>query len=907
MSYQVLARKWRPNNFSELVGQEHVVAAISNALDNDRLHHAYLFTGTRGVGKTTIARIFSKSLNCELGMGSKPCGKCSTCVEIEQGNFVDLLEIDAASRTKVEDTRELLDNVQYRPSRGRYKVYLIDEVHMLSKHSFNALLKTLEEPPPHVKFLLATTDPQKLPITILSRCLQFNLKALSRAQIAQQLQHVFTQEQLQNEPEALAQIARAAQGSMRDALSLSDQAIAQGNGNVSLSIVTDMLGLMDKTQVLKLLNAVLNKQNESVFELVDFMSEQAVDYSQVLNELMSLLHQIALTQFVPDACKLETISARAIYQLAKNAVPEHIQLLYQIALQGKRDMPFAADARTGLEMTLLRMLAFSPVQVNTSVEELVAMTPSSAPSSGPSSGPSSAPLPMQDEHDPAIPTDDTPVETKETVVAAPAQAEETPQASTIATEVDNTQSVATPQDAPSTPSDFASSKDFTKDSDSIARQNSLTPQAMGSQSTHEDNAAVRNQVEDAAVVEDTRADEVKAQPFDDDEYHSAQMQDMEAQQAGILQEAEYFIQPQDQQAYDTNTAVDHQQEAPRQEALKPQSQSTESLLALRRKLTQAAEEEQENAPSVKKSEGGYDASQFLPGGSGPGVEPMAGTIPRNQPDTQANSTEKPSLPEQPSPEQSKPHAYSAQADAPYPNDADVPNAHHAELGETPPWATDDASHQASLDDINDIDEVSVNEVTVGEVPVNELSHEALALDEVTVPVDAQEEISENEQEIENTVFDPTAHLAQDLECEVDYEVPAFLESGEKVTIAPQLDKWSALITQMQVAALTKQLALHSEFTRDGDKVVLNLVQTKEQLNTESAKEQLQCALSDVLQQQITLEVHVGDAINTPFALQQSINRVRFEYAKQVVETNESICMFKDMFNAQVLNDSIKAR
>ncbi|MGY0623380.1 MAG: DNA polymerase III subunit gamma/tau, partial [Paraglaciecola chathamensis] len=393
MSYQVLARKWRPNNFSELVGQEHVVAAISNALDNDRLHHAYLFTGTRGVGKTTIARIFSKSLNCELGMGSKPCGQCSTCVEIEQGNFVDLLEIDAASRTKVEDTRELLDNVQYRPTRGRYKVYLIDEVHMLSKHSFNALLKTLEEPPPHVKFLLATTDPQKLPITILSRCLQFNLKALSRAQIAQQLKHVFNQEQLENEPEALAQLARAAQGSMRDALSLSDQAIAQGNGNVSLSIVTDMLGLMDKTQVLKLLNAVLNKQNDLVFELVELMSEQAVDYSQVLNELMSLLHQVALTQFVPDACKLETISARAIYQLAKNAVPEHIQLLYQITLQGKRDMPFAADARTGLEMTLLRMLAFSPVQSNTSIEELVAMTPS--PSTQPAPEQQTQPAPEQ--------------------------------------------------------------------------------------------------------------------------------------------------------------------------------------------------------------------------------------------------------------------------------------------------------------------------------------------------------------------------------------------------------------------------------------------------------------------------------------------------------------------------------
>ncbi|MEC9277434.1 MAG: DNA polymerase III subunit gamma/tau, partial [Pseudomonadota bacterium] len=287
MSYQVLARKWRPGKFSELVGQEHVVSAISNALDNDRLHHAYLFTGTRGVGKTTIARIFSKSLNCEEGQGANPCGQCNTCKEIEQGNYVDLLEIDAASRTKVEDTRELLDNVQYKPTRGRYKVYLIDEVHMLSKHSFNALLKTLEEPPPHVKFLLATTDPQKLPITILSRCLQFNLKAMSREQIVGQLQHILEHEQLPFEPQALTLLARAAQGSMRDALSLTDQAIAQGGNQVLASVVTDMLGLMDKNQLLKVVHAVVSKSPADVLQLVNDIAEQAPDYDNVHSELAS--------------------------------------------------------------------------------------------------------------------------------------------------------------------------------------------------------------------------------------------------------------------------------------------------------------------------------------------------------------------------------------------------------------------------------------------------------------------------------------------------------------------------------------------------------------------------------------------------------------------------------------------
>lgn len=368
MSYQVLARKWRPGKFSELVGQEHVVSAISNALDNDRLHHAYLFTGTRGVGKTTIARIFSKSLNCEEGQGANPCGQCNTCKEIEQGNYVDLLEIDAASRTKVEDTRELLDNVQYKPTRGRYKVYLIDEVHMLSKHSFNALLKTLEEPPPHVKFLLATTDPQKLPITILSRCLQFNLKAMSREQIVGQLQHILQHEQLPFEPQALALLARAAQGSMRDALSLTDQAIAQGGNQVLASVVTDMLGLMDKNQLLKVIHAVVSKSPADVLQLVNDIAEQAPDYDNVHSELASLLHQIALTQWVPEACKLETTSAKAIFQLAKTIPAEQVQLLYQIALQGRKDLPFAADGKSAFEMTLMRMMSFAP---NTPIDDTV--------------------------------------------------------------------------------------------------------------------------------------------------------------------------------------------------------------------------------------------------------------------------------------------------------------------------------------------------------------------------------------------------------------------------------------------------------------------------------------------------------------------------------------------------------
>nr|WP_136252158.1 DNA polymerase III subunit gamma/tau [Ningiella ruwaisensis] len=371
MSYQVLARKWRPQNFSELVGQQHVVDAITNALENNKLHHAYLFTGTRGVGKTTIARIFSKSLNCEEGQSANPCGKCDTCRDISDGRYVDLLEIDAASRTKVEDTRELLDNVQYRPTRGKYKVYLIDEVHMLSKHSFNALLKTLEEPPEHVKFLLATTDPQKLPVTILSRCLQFSLKALSREQIQKQLSHILHEENIAFEEQGLSQIARAAAGSMRDALSLTDQAIAQGNNKVSLATVVNMLGLLDKNQVLRLVKYICERDANNAMEQLAQITAESPDYSQVLSQLLALLHQIALTQIVPDVCKLETSHAKPVYTLAKSVSPEHIQLLYQIGLNGKRDLPYAPDALTGLHMTVMRMLAFSPAQnVNLDLSDL---------------------------------------------------------------------------------------------------------------------------------------------------------------------------------------------------------------------------------------------------------------------------------------------------------------------------------------------------------------------------------------------------------------------------------------------------------------------------------------------------------------------------------------------------------
>jgi len=361
MSYQVLARKWRPRRFADLVGQTHVSRALINALDHNRLHHAFLFTGTRGVGKTTIARILAKSLNCEVGVSSQPCGSCTTCREVDEGRFVDLIEVDAASRTKVDDTRELLDNVQYAPTRGRYKVYLIDEVHMLSGHSFNALLKTLEEPPPHVKFLLATTDPQKLPVTVLSRCLQFHLKRLSPELIQGQLEKILKAEGVDVDQAALSLLARSADGSLRDALSLLDQAIAFGGGNVSESEVRDMLGSIDNSIIGRILDAMAHNDAAAILAVVADAHERNADPDQVLDELLRALHEVALRQVVPSADEGHEDEDIAYRQLADTFSPEDVQLFYQIGLIGRRDLALAPDPQTGLEMSLLRMLAFRPV------------------------------------------------------------------------------------------------------------------------------------------------------------------------------------------------------------------------------------------------------------------------------------------------------------------------------------------------------------------------------------------------------------------------------------------------------------------------------------------------------------------------------------------------------------------
>ena len=364
MSYQVLARKWRPKSFSEVVGQQHVLKILSNALSLGRVHHAYLFSGTRGVGKTSIARLLAKGLNCESGITATPCGVCDNCREIEQGRFVDLLEIDAASRTKVEDTREILDNIQYLPSKGRFKVYLIDEVHMLSRSSFNALLKTLEEPPEHVKFLLATTDPQKLPITILSRCLHLHLNVLDTSLIAEQLKHILQLEQIESEPRAIQLLAKAANGSMRDALSLTDQAIALGNGKIDAASTASMLGTLDKAIPFSLINALYQNDGNTLMQQIDAAAVQGADWDNLLAESIALLHQIALLQVVPTALGDYADNEEQLRFLAQYMAPNDVQLFYQILLMGRKELAFAPDKKMGVEMSFLRALAFMPKNVD---------------------------------------------------------------------------------------------------------------------------------------------------------------------------------------------------------------------------------------------------------------------------------------------------------------------------------------------------------------------------------------------------------------------------------------------------------------------------------------------------------------------------------------------------------------
>ena len=942
MSYQVLARKWRPGKFSELVGQEHVVSAISNALDNDRLHHAYLFTGTRGVGKTTIARIFSKSLNCEEGQGSNPCGQCNTCKEIEQGNYVDLLEIDAASRTKVEDTRELLDNVQYKPTRGRYKVYLIDEVHMLSKHSFNALLKTLEEPPPHVKFLLATTDPQKLPITILSRCLQFNLKALSREQIVGQLNHILEQETLPFEPQALALLARAAQGSMRDALSLTDQAIAQGGNAVNASVVTDMLGLMDKNQLVKLLHAVVSKTPADVMQLVQDMSEQAPDYDHVLAELGSTLHQIALTQWVPEACKLETTSAKAIYQLAKSISAEQVQLLYQIALQGRKDLPFSSDGRSALEMTLMRMMTFAP------------STPLADAPSEIASGTVDSSLPIASaekktlisEQDAQSTTSIANSLSAESADAGSSSADEevfsneqdahsanVQDAETAADETDR----ARTHDISSSPdfADLATSQNKTSEPEASAHEKESYGEVASQQvkpwqpvAHLEDNqpsdanqSAINNQPTDSD--HSTGSDQPSGEhgkpdhtpsdlapfndmppadaymddmppPYDDDEssfmppdFADAQLTNAPLSDESPDTQSTHFA---SQQAGDSVTATTPTPEA--------QLTSTADMLALRQRLKQKRDENAEL--DAKKPEAKNQATSFVDRMSKASSQSSLDPSNEGQDDRQFKGTADDSSAQQ--------ELTTAPATAPLSSDISnansnagsntTSNASMQNQTDMPPWDTgtqhDDEPFTANEQDTHfdspmpDAAQYGGNSETARNEPQ---------------PLEPQR----LEPGPSDTRNDFSGEPVNQFTSQYQGKLAAYLDDGSKLVHASQIDKWSNDVEQMPIAGLLKQLVLHASFLRNDQGITLEIDNSQAHLLKDSAKQQLLDVLHHSFGEGENITITLGSPKQTPYALQQDIIAMRQAHAQSVVRTDETIQALLSAFDASIVTDSVKAR
>jgi DNA polymerase-3 subunit gamma/tau len=739
----------------------------------------------------------------------------------------------------------------------------------LSKHSFNALLKTLEEPPPHVKFLLATTDPQKLPVTILSRCLQFNLKALSRTQISQQLDFVLGEEGIPFDKEALSQLARAAQGSMRDALSLTDQAIAQGNGVVGLQIVTDMLGLMDKNQVLKLVYSVVQKDSKKVMQQVEFMSNQAPDYALVLAEVMSLLHQIALTQFVPDACKLETISARAIFQLAKTVPAEQIQLLYQIALTGKKDLPHAVDARTGLEMTLLRMLAFCPNNLKLDALDIVANTPD-------------VEVVLQQPNDQAKVNVTKGSITNDSASEMAHQSEATPETVSDAMDQKNVPVEVTDKNSP--PFHQKSSAEPLSE---IALEPSpeplpeFSPEHSLELAQQQNNQSQTDQVEPKeaelfAQQHDilTQAENFGHQPIDYDQYQPVTLDEQASVEfavdydhtgTGLNASEDMAMQTQALDSSAHSSPHSSSQASTHQHTDTKPNTSTADLIALRNKLKQSKSDKEEGAEQVKKSK---SATPFN----------LASIRKQNQ---EAESKSTAANDEKQSQDTQISLAQSAE-----PQVKLSPRADHT-IDNAPPWAVDINSQASPIDIPSDR-------------PVDTAMLEP-TFAPVISPFSAEKVLVQAE------AFDSKAHLDEENVGDVTIEIPAFLPNKQKVLKALQVDSWSQLIEDMQVTALTKQLALHSAFNQQGNTVKLTLLETKAHLISDTAEQQLKDAICLALNGPIELEIELGQPINTPYALQVKVNQVRKEYARDVVKNDPGIQLLKQQFAAKVDEQSIQAR
>ncbi|MCG7547016.1 DNA polymerase III subunit gamma/tau [Pseudoalteromonas sp. Of7M-16] len=848
MSYQVLARKWRPQSFHEMMGQEHVKQALINALNEQRLHHAYLFTGTRGVGKTTIARIFAKSLNCEQGISSTPCGQCGTCEEIESGKFIDLIEIDAASRTKVEDTREILDNVQYAPTRGRYKVYLIDEVHMLSKHSFNALLKTLEEPPEHVKFLLATTDPQKLPITILSRCLQFNLNAMAKGQIVEQLSKILPQENFQFEEEALHILAKAADGSMRDALSLTDQAIAQTNGHLTVNAVQQMLGLMDSAHAMLLMSAVLCQDGNALMAEIDNIALKNGNFVSVIDDLIALLHVIQLTQLVPQAAHVGQFDQQQVKTLAEQISTQTAQLLYQLLLSGKKDLNWAPDAKLGFEMVMLRLLAFEGTdfaQSNTTIQasstgqpvakkskagalrdilnnnqKKTVIEPKVANAEPPQSAPINTPQTIPAEPSPAEPPLTTAAQTAQipnTQQTLPAESSQTPatQTAPISNTPQQTQVQAVPAQMQTPQS--AQPQPQQGHVHTAAGQTGMTPEPA--------------KLDSASPIQSAQQD---AMPEYEQQYN-----DIMAQAA-----AQGFNEHSQQSSYSSdNSEAQHtvHNDAPTGQLYAQKQGQAQSAIA---KILQNRQ-----ISGAGKLLGGNDTPKKLESSN----RDTQGQLPPANIDGNINH--------------------------------DMPTS-RARVDQS--QAISNSNHQPAVTNVPRSEPPSrPKKVEITERFKKDESKLAPELLEQLSPQPAKEDVQE--------------HV-------IEMPIPEnFTSPISSLKFAYEKDDWANLIEKMALSGRVRQFALHAMYEKQGGVCVLQAEQSQQHLDSPMLRDKLQQSFSLALNEPVELRMEFIDKVQaTPFLIQQEIDQQRYLEAVDAVNSDPIIQTMVAEFDAVVNEKSVKA-
>ncbi len=814
MSYQVLARKWRPQTFHELVGQSHVKQALVNALTQNRLHHAYLFTGTRGVGKTTIARIFAKSLNCDKGISAEPCGQCSSCTDIEAGRYIDLLEIDAASRTKVEDTREILDNVQYAPTRGRYKVYLIDEVHMLSKHSFNALLKTLEEPPEHVKFLLATTDPQKLPVTILSRCLQFNLNALSQSEIHDQLAHVLNQEQLSFDDKSLSILAKAADGSMRDALSLTDQAIAQTNGSINHQAVQTMLGLMDTQYSQTMLAALLCQDGDALLQEVKAVVSRNPNFVALLDDLIALTHLIQLVQLVPSAAALDDTNRDFIEQVAQTTDAQQMQVYYQLLLNGKKDLQWAPDAKLGFEMIMLRLLAFQPTQFAQS------QTPTNTQQQVKPSGAGA----LRD------------ILKKSTAQREQAASEQAllaqSSAQTTAVPSEPQQIQAEPIEAEPVQAAKAETV-HSQEPDQQVEATAVVQSGVEQQPQQSVETAMTAEVEPAPQQqEQSYSEQVPAAEYSPQEYssqdyiddHDAQMDSSLAAQYDDVMNSAY------DQGFTANEAPQQQQTAP----VQLQQQQSQAQSAIARIL------QDRNISGAGRLSGAATQTNAK-------AEQQSEAKPKAEPPAQQSTATTNIQPQQ--------------------------QAMAAEVKKPIPQQTGESSNKVKKVDFRE------KHQTITENLAPEL------LEQI------------NPQKVPEPVVEEASIPVPD-----DFESPI-----SSIKFAHEQDEWAYLIKRMGLGGRMRQFALHSIFTKQNNQLHIEVDSSQRHLDSAVLRQKLNAALSEIYGHNVELSIEFADGvIDSPYLIQQKIDAGRHQQAIDVINSDENIVQFQQLFSAIIDENSIQA-